>query len=246
MRRWINNNATVGLAASRKAARSLFGADWETDSRWRILPYSIDLEPFQTTPNPIAARAELEIPVDAFVVGHVGRFSEQKNHAFLVRIAAETAKREANMRLLLIGDGPLRSAVEQQVEHLGIADRVIFAGERSDIPRLMQAAMDVFVLPSLYEGLPLVGIEAQAAGLPTILSDTITEEIDVDRSLIRRLSLLQPASVWAETAIADRAVMNSRNRAGALALVEQSHFNIQRGVKELEACYLRSAGHHLG
>ena len=239
MKRWIDKNSTVGLAASRKAASCLFGRTWEGDPRWNILYYGIDLESFKVTFDSSTVRAELGIPVDAFVVGHVGGIREVKNHAFLVRVMAKIAEREQDTRLLLVGDGPLRSSIEQQVESLGIAERVIFAGLRSDIPRLMLGAMDVFVLPSSHEGLPLVGIEAQAAGLPIILSDTVTEEMDVAHWLIRRLSLSQPASVWAEATMAAHADVGNGNRPNALALLENSRFHIRQAVKELEDFYLK-------
>ena len=237
MKRWIDKHSTLGLAASRKAASALFGPGWQTDPRWRVLYYGVDPEPFQATVDPVAVRAELGIPKDAFVVGHVGSFREPKNHTFLVRVAAEVAKREPNMRLLLIGDGPLYPTIEQQVTDLGIADKVVFAGLRADIPRLMLGAMDVFVFPSVYEGLGLVGVEAQVAGLPVILSDTIPEDIEVIHSLIRRLSLSQPVSRWAEAIMEAHGATNKANRPDTLGLLEQSRFNIWRTVKELEGCY---------
>jgi glycosyltransferase involved in cell wall biosynthesis len=168
----------------------------------RVLYCGIDLLPFRATVDPVAVRAGLGIPADALVVGHVDRFREVKNHTFLVDIAVELAKREPRMRLLLIGDGPLRPAIERQAKKGGVGEKIFFAGVRSDISRLMLGAMDVFVLPSLHEGLPIVGIEAQAAGLPFILSDVVSEETDVVDSLVRRLSLSQPASAWAEEIVA--------------------------------------------
>ena len=240
MKRWIDRHATVGLAASRQAASALFGAAWEADPRWRLLYYGIDLEPFRASVDRVGVRAELGIPAGAFVVGHAGRFYEQKNHAFLVDIAAEIAKREPNMRLLLLGDGPLRSVIEHRVADMGMTDKVIFTGGRSDVTRLMLGAMDVFVLPSFYEGLPLAGIEAQAAGLPIVLSDIVTKEMDVVRPLVRRLSLSQSASIWAEATMAGRSVTNGGNRPDALTLLEQSHLNIRQSVMELEDVYARS------
>ena len=238
MRLWISEDATVGLAASREAARSLFGPAWEADSRLRILYYGVDLKPFHDAAevDPAATRAELGMPADAFVMGHVGRFFEQKNHEFLVDIASEVIKREPTAYLLMVGNGPLRPAIERRVAEAEIGDRVIFAGVRPDVPRLMLGAMDVFVLPSFFEGLPVVGIEAQAAGLPFVLSDVISEEMDVAHPLIHRLSLSQPASVWAETILAARnAGLFARQK--ALRLMEESHFNIDSSSRELERVY---------
>jgi glycosyltransferase involved in cell wall biosynthesis len=238
MKRWVAQHATVGLAASRLAATDLFGPIWEADPRWQILHYGIDLTPFRNPVDPVAGRAELNIPAEVFVIGHVGRFAEQKNHAFLVDILIEVAKREPQTRLLLVGDGSLRPAIEQKVAQADLTDRVVFAGLRADVARLMQGVMDVFMLPSFYEGLPLVGIEAQAAGLPVILSDAITEEVDRVRPLVQRLSLSQPASVWAEVILAVRDAAPAITQQEALTVIEKSSFNIQTSVESLAEVYL--------
>jgi len=237
MKRQIFQNATVGLASSRKAAEALFGEGWEDDPRWRLLYYGIDLNPFQVTVDPGAVRAELGIPAGAFVVGHVGKFDEQKNHAFLVDIAAELAEREPDVRLLLVGDGQLRPAIERRAMQANIADKVTFAGVRADVARLMLGAMDVFVMPSLYEGLGIAGIEAQAAGLPLIVSDVIPEEVGVVNSLVRRLSLSNPASVWAEVILAVQNTLSPITQQDALRSIEKSKFSINTSLRELERVY---------
>lgn len=239
MKRWITHYATVGLAASRKAAVDLFGADWKTDERWRTLYCAVDLLAFHQQIDRLAVRAELGIPPDAFVIGHVGRFEEQKNHALLIEIAAEIAKREPNMRLLMLGDGSLRPSIQQKVSELNLSDHVIFAGVRPDVPRLMLGAMDVFLFPSLYEGLGLVLIEAQAAGLPCVFSDVVPEEADVVRPLVQRISLSQPVSAWAEAVMAaTKQDTVTINQLEALTTIEKSFFNIRTKVKELQSCYI--------
>jgi glycosyltransferase involved in cell wall biosynthesis len=234
---WVARHSTHGLAAGREAARALFGPAWERDPRRRVLYCGVDLTPFRAPVNPGEVRKELGLPPDAFVVGHVGRFQPQKNHTALIDIAAELARREPRFRLLLVGDGPLRPAIARKVAEAGLTSRVHFAGLRSDVARLMLGAFDAFVLPSLHEGLPLVGIEAQAAGLPCLVSAAVTEELDVVRPLVRRLSLTSPPACWAE-ALLD--LCNSRpahHRAEALRAVEESPFNIRSAVKQLEALY---------
>ncbi|MGO9691540.1 MAG: glycosyltransferase [Syntrophobacteraceae bacterium] len=195
----------------------------------------MDLEPFRQETDPARVRVEIGIPSDACVIGHVGRFHEAKNHSFLVEIAFEIAKREPRMRLLLVGDGPLRSQVEQKTAQLGLTGKVIFAGIRTDIPRLMLGAMDIFIMPSLYEGLPLVGIEAQAAGLPLLVSDTITDELPAVKRMVHRLSLNAPPSVWAEKALRLYSVAKDRNE--SLRKVGASRFSITRSIPEVERCY---------
>ncbi|HBE31761.1 MAG TPA: glycosyltransferase, partial [Cyanobacteria bacterium UBA11368] len=234
---WISRYANVGLGCSNCAAADLFGSKWESDRRWQILYYGIDLTPFREAIDKEAIRRELGIPSDAFVIGHVGRFVAQKNHEFLIQIAAEVAKREPKMHLLLLGEGELRSQIQRQVEQMGLSDRVTFAGSRPDIPRLMRGAIDVFLLPSLFEGLPVVGIEAQAAGLPFILSDTITPEVEIFKPLVRWLSLSQPASAWAEIVLNHRDAGDAIAQSEALKVVETSLFNIEVSVKQLEGIF---------
>jgi glycosyltransferase involved in cell wall biosynthesis len=238
---WIDQYATVGLAASQEAAQDLFGSDWEKDERWQILYYGVDLNPFQTTHNGAAIRAELGIPEDAFVLGHAGRFDPQKNHRFLLEIAAEVYARNPKTYLIMIGDGSLRSDIEALAAQSPLKDRILFAGVRPDVPQLMSSVMDIFLLPSFYEGLPLVGIEAQAAGLRLVLSDSITPELDAVPTLINRVSLDQPASVWAETILAARShplaspLANPINP--ALLALQSSAFNITQSVTQLESVY---------
>jgi len=228
--------ATAGLAASEPAARDLFGADWRADPRWRVLHYGLDLCQFQDVVDASAVRAELGIPPDSFVIGHVGRFVEQKNHAFLVDIVAEVAAREPKTRVLLVGDGPLESVIKRRVAQAGLADRVVFAGARHDVPRLMRGAMDVFLLPSLFEGLGLVLVEAQAVGLACVLADVVPEEADLVKPLMRRVSLSQPASLWAEAVLTARDAPRT-TRQDALACVGASSFNIRTGIWQLERVY---------
>lgn len=238
MRSWIHRYATDGLSASSKAAAALFGPDWESDSRWKLLYCGIDLAPFRNRVDKVSVREEWGIPPNGSVVGHVGNFRTPKNHAFLVEVAKEVSRQNANVYFVLIGDGPLRASIEQKVAEYGLGNRVIFAGQRADAPRLMLGAMDAFVLPSIYEGLPLVLLEAQAAGLPCVVSTTVTEEADCAKSLIRRLSLSEPASVWADELLD---VLNgaSRSRDNSLALtkLEESPFNIVNSTKNIEALY---------
>lgn len=241
MKRWLDRYATVGLGASRQALPDLFGEAWETEPRWQVFYCGIDIAPFQECVAPTAVRSELGISADALTIGHVGRFEAQKNHEFIVEVAVEVAKREPKMCLLLIGDGPLRPQIERQVTQMGLGDRVIFTGTRPDVAKLMLGAMDVFLFPSLFEGLGLVAIEAQAAGIPCVFSDVIPVEANLIEPLVRRLSLSQPASRWAEAVLAAKASQMRMPQAQALSLVENSSFNVQTSVKNLEQLYARVA-----
>jgi glycosyltransferase involved in cell wall biosynthesis len=235
MKQWISHYATLGLGCSQQGMADLFGSMWKTDPRWQLLYCGIDINPFQESIDSMAVRHEFGIPEDAFVVGHVGRFYEQKNHNFLMDIAAEVVKQEPKTRFLLVGDGPLLPSIKRKVIQLGLKDNVIFAGVRSDIPRLMLGAMDVFLFPSLYEGLGLVLIEAQAAGLPCIFSDVIPEEVDVVKPLIQRISLKEPVSNWANIVINTKT--QHTNQLEAFTIIVNSFFNIKISNKSLQKFY---------
>ena len=235
-KRWICCHATIGLACSGAAAAALFGARWRGDGRLSLLYYGIDPEPFRAHANG-SVRAELGLPTDTFVIGHVGRFDEQKNHRFLLEIIHDVAKAKPRCRLLLIGVGSLQPAIERRAAELGLASRVIFAGPRSDVPRVLRGAVDAFVMPSLCEGLPVAALEAQAAGVPTFLADTISVETDVVPQLVKRLSLSQPPDVWARALLAAPREPRPISPAEALEAVERSPFNICKGVAQLQQLY---------
>lgn len=191
-KRTIPKYATHLFACGEAAGNWMFG-----DHSFRVLPNAIDTAAF--TYDPIArarVRAGMGIGRDAFVVGHVGRFRREKNHTFLLAFFAELIKKRPDAVLLLAGDGDLEPEMRKRADELGIRDRVIFAGARSDVPDLL-SAMDIFCLPSLFEGLPLSVMEAQASGLPCLLSDRVPEECCV-RESTKRLRLESSASEWAD------------------------------------------------
>ncbi len=238
-RRWIDRHANAGLAASGGAASAMFGPEWQTDGRWKVSFCGVDLSPFAAEVNREQVRTELGLAADALVVGHVGKFSAfpQKNQSFLLKVVAEMAQRRPSVHLLLIGDGPRRASVEREATELGVDNRTTFLGSRPDVTRLLKGAIDVFVFPSLFEGLGLALVEAQAAGVPCVCSDVIPEEAGVVPELIARLSLSDSASAWAEEVarVADRSRRVSQ--AEALAQVERSPFHIERSVESLQAYY---------
>jgi len=235
-RRWIRRHATSGLAASGKAADALFGPAWRSDSRCRLLCCGIDLEPFRSGPDR-SVRLELQLPSDAFVIGHVGRFDEQKNHRFLLEITRKVVEAEPKTRLLLIGDGSLRATIERRAAEMALSKQVMFLGLRPDVPRLLQSALNVFVMPSVFEGLPLAGIEAQAAGLRCIFADSITREVDIVPQLVKRLRLSDSASAWANAVLATRKEVPPVTREDAFRAVWSSPFNIRNSAADLQRLY---------
>jgi glycosyltransferase involved in cell wall biosynthesis len=235
-RRWIQRCASLKIAASSLAAASLFGSTWRSDPVTSILYCGIDVTAFEAQVDRASARLELGFAPNDFVIGHVGRFEPQKNHDFLLRIHAEVLKLRPEARLLMIGKGSLEPAVLASATALGTAGRMRFAGVRGDVASLMLGVMDVFVLPSLYEGLGLVAVEAQAAGLPTILSARVPLEADTQCGLAHFIPLEAPASEWASR-IVQYAGSSRTRQADALARIRQSHFNIRKSVEALCQLY---------
>ena len=231
--RWF---ATCGLGTSGAAASVLFGEDWRTDTRWRLHLASVDLRRFHENRTRHTIRAQLGFPPDVVVFGHVGRFEEQKNHDFLLRVATLLAARDHRTRFLLVGAGTLRSRIETKARELGIEDRVVILPSRDDVPRLMLGAMDYFLFPSLYEGLGLALVEAQAAGLRCFISDAIPSEAIVVPGLIHKLPLSLGAAAWAETILECMKTPIPLMQECALKQVEQA-FDIKKNAEQLVQLY---------
>lgn len=175
LRPFANVYPTVRFACGHYAGEWLFGKNHD----FTVIPNAIELDKFRFDPTVRQeTRKELGIADDTFLIGHVGRFMPQKNQTFLVDLLADLLPSRSNTMLVFVGEGPDKAEVQQHAEELSVAEHVMFLGQRSDVNRLYQA-FDVFCLPSLYEGLCLVGVEAQRAGLPCLFSDAITREVDV-------------------------------------------------------------------
>lgn len=176
--------STQRLAVSQEAGVSLYGRHIS----FQIVHNGIDLQKFAYSPA-VRKKKRTELGLEhKFVVGHIGRFSEQKNHRFLIDIFAEIYKKKANAHLLLLGVGELEEEIKAKVNQLGLTQAVSFMGVRTDVQDFYQV-FDVFVLPSLYEGLPCVAVEAQGAGLPCFLADTIARETGICNTTFIPLNL---------------------------------------------------------
>ena len=226
--------STHYCACSEYAGRWLFGDKLFDNGKVHLVKNAIDLDRFSFKPE-VRQKVRKELNIDGkFVVGHVGRFVYQKNHNFLIDIFCEIHRKRPNSVLLLIGEGPLQEQIRQKVSELGLTDSVRFLGLRKDVPDLYQA-MDVFVLPSFYEGLPVVGVEAQAAGLPCLISDAVTREIALT-PLVTFLDLSHPAVVWAEKALSCTDALSTVG-AGTDRMIKKAGFCIQDEAGKLEQFY---------
>jgi glycosyltransferase involved in cell wall biosynthesis len=221
--------ADAGFASSNLAAESMFGMDWKADPRWELLYYGVDCCPFKASRD-LQLRATLGIEASSLVIGHVGRFHEQKNHAFLVDTIQAAAKLNPKVVCLCIGDGPLRETIIADVKLRRLEDNFVFIPDSLDVPALMLSVMDCFVFPSRYEGLGLVVVEAQAAGLPCLISDRIPSEAIVDSSLVTVLPLETSPNEWGVLAIDRMSNRHIDHTGAAIQRIEASKFNLETCV----------------
>ena len=194
----LNMVANVKLAPSMLAAEFTFGKK-QAHRDVHLLHNGVDLKVFRFDPegrNQI--RNEFDIS-NRFIVGHVGRFHAQKNHRYLLEVFQKIREQRSDAVLLLVGIGDLEQKIRGWARELGLEDAVIFAGQRFDIPQLL-SAMDVFVFPSLHEGMPNTVVEAQATGLPCVIADTITPEADLT-GIVTYLPLTENKEDWVKTAL---------------------------------------------
>lgn len=223
----INKFADVCLACSEPAGKFIFG-----DSDYKIVNNGIDTHRFAYSDvKRKKIRQEFSIE-DRFTVCHVGMFAPVKNHTFLIDCFNEVLKKRPDSVLILVGEGAQKDFVEKKVEELGIADKVIFTGRRYDTEAIMSAS-DVFVLPSLFEGLPIVLVEAQSEGLPCIVSDVVTKEAKLCNEM-QFLSLNESAEEWANKILS---IDKVPDRNTASKVVADSGFDMMQTVEQIENLY---------
>lgn len=226
--------ATHYMCCSELAGRWLFGDNEYDKGNVYLLNNAIDVDRFKY--NEFARqeiRNELNISDNTLVIGHIGRFVEQKNHSFLIDIFREVHNQNENSILLLTGQGPKMTEMQEKIKLYDLEKYVVFLGQRNDANRLYQA-FDVFVLPSLYEGLPVVGVEAQAAGLPCLFSDSMTQEVKVT-DLAIFLSLDDEKSIWVKSLLE---TYNRYQRKDILGEMTNKGFNITMESLNLMEFYM--------
>ena len=211
------------------------------EKRWResgfILHNAIDVSRFAFRRETRERLRRLHGLEDCFVIGHVGRFNVQKNHSRLLDVFAEVAKAAPDARLALIGVGELEQEAKEKARALGLQEKVLFLGQMSDVSEWYHA-MDCFVLPSLFEGLPVVGIEAQAAGLPCFFSDRVTDEVLLSPEA-HRIPLEANDAEWANEILAYRKAVTDRSREADA--VRRAGYDIHDEARKLQEIYLQMA-----
>lgn len=196
MRIFIKLFSTDFLACSDGAGRYLFGRNITSNKKYNLLPNFIDYEKFIKCEDKSSIRKEFGIKDEDIVVCHIGRFINAKNHSFLLEVANEMIKRNDKIKLLLVGTGDLKNEIEDKVKELGIGKNVYLTGIRNDIPNILNNS-DLFILPSIYEGLGLVLLEAQASNVPCLVSEAVQPEVDLNIGLVKQLKLSYGSKKWA-------------------------------------------------
>ena len=221
------------------AARALLPKSLIKKKMYSVLPNGIDLKKFEyNKQNRQEIRKKMRLE-GKYVVGHAGRFSTEKNHSFLLDIFNEIHKKNENSVLLLLGTGELMESIRKKAIDLGIEDSVIFYGRTDEMYKMWQA-IDIFIMPSLYEGLPVSGIEAQASGLPCIFSETITKEVGLTDK-IEFLSLNESPKKWAEHAL----MYMGSERKSEVNKLRKAGYDIQQTADTLSKLYLEVYNHKI-
>ncbi len=235
MKHWIKKYVTHGIGISETAAEYLFESNWKQDKRFRILLYGFDFARFGICSDKSSLKTQLGLSPNTKVIGHVGRFVPVKNHHFLIQVFKQLLTLGIDAHLLLVGKGPLEKTIREQLEVEDIAEQCSLLAERDNIAPIM-GCMDLMVFPSQYEGLGIVVLEAQAAGVRTLASTAIPSEVDVIPAMVKRLSLDAGVDVWAKTAYELLQLPNIQSEL-CLPQVNSSAFGIYRCINELCTIY---------
>ena len=233
-RKIIDHSATVEMACSASAAEWMYSKKGLSKSV--VLNNGIDIERFRFNESARqAVRKELGLTDDTILLGNVGRFSEQKNHKFLISVFEELSKLNPSVRLILIGKGELYQDICNQISDANLQDKVIMPGVSDEVNELY-SAMDLFVMTSSFEGLPLVGVEAQTSGLTCVFSDAITKELQItDKTTF--MSLDAGSKAWANKINSIISTLNLSDRSGAADVVRDHGYDKNQSAELLAEIY---------
>jgi glycosyltransferase EpsF len=236
LRKLIQIFATDYCSCSKEAAQFLFGKKLIAQNKVKLLKNGIDITPFLESNNEReTVLKELGLEKDVKIIGHVGTFSESKNHVFIIKVLKNLLETEQNYVVLLVGDGPLRNQIEKEAETIGVSSNIYFLGVRDDIPKLMKA-FDVFLFPSLFEGFGIVTLEAQCAGTPCVVSNNVPKSTDMGLNLMTYASLTDGLNQWA-LEIKRSAALNKPKPEEVKPHFLNKGFSIQENVPEWVSLY---------
>lgn len=226
----LKKQADILMACSNEAGLWLFGEKAMKSDRYVFMPNAVDLERFsfsEESRRQLRAKLGLE---NRFVVGHVGRFLDDKNHLFLVEAFAKLKEKRPDASLLLVGEGDMQRATAMKAVQLGVAEDVILTGNRNDIPELL-SAMDIFAFPSIREGLPVTLVEAQATGLPCLVSENVTTDVAIS-PLVKRLPI-DSSELWAQE------MLKAPVRQDVTEHIIRAGFDVRSSAQQMYELYTR-------
>ncbi|WP_227394778.1 glycosyltransferase family 1 protein [Jeotgalibacillus aurantiacus] len=233
---FIERSVTHRFACSSEASRWLFK---KTSHQALVIKNGVEAHLFKYSEwTRESIRKDLGLKPNHFVLGHIGRFQKQKNHAFLVKLLKDLIQVDPRFHLLLVGDGDLRQATEQLFTEAGVRENVTFLGVRSNVNELLQA-MDVFVFPSFHEGLPVTLVEAQSTGIPCLISNRISTEVDLGMNLVSFLSI-ETTEEWIDQLIHIHQMERVRN--SDLDQIKKQGYDIRDTAEQTATIYLQLGG----
>lgn len=235
LRRFSRVYSTEYFSCSEIAGRYQFGDKVYNEGKIKLINNAINIDDFKFNKSiRRKKRKELNIDDDTFVIGHIGRFVETKNHSFLIDVFNDLHKKKKNTMLLLVGQGPLKGEIKEKVELLDLSDSVIFTGQVNGTKELYQV-FDVLLFPSLYEGLGLVAIEAQCSGLKCVCSKNVPLEANITGN-IKYIDVKENVTVWSEELLK---LLEQSNRIDCSNEISLKNYNILNEVLKLECEYLK-------
>lgn len=230
-------NATKYCACGEEAGINAFGSNMYENDKVFLLNNGIEVDSFMELDYELAKKNKKKLGIigDELVIGHIGRFDTQKNHKFIVELAVRLRNNKRNFIILLVGSGPIQEEIQNEIKKQNLDKYIKFLGVRQDVHLLMKI-FDVFILPSLFEGLPLVSIEAQAAGTKCITSDQVTNEIDMGLNLVRQLPITEDAlELWEEEIF--KLDTQNLDKDIILQSLTQRGYNVKKNVNKLYELY---------
>lgn len=232
MQRPLRKRVDYLFSCSEESGRWLFGDKAITKDNYRMIPNAVDTEKFLFNEKArIKMRGELGIPDGTVAYCHVGRFHEAKNHPFLLEVFRKILDRGQNAVLLVAGDGDLRAEIEAKIDELGISSSVKLLGSRGDVSDILCAA-DAFIFPSRWEGLPVTVVEAQASGLTSFVSDTVTRDVNTSH-LVKYLPIDSGTELWVD------AILNSElKRENVIEQIRAAGFDVHASAEWISEFYI--------